>query len=69
MVSRIGLPLLFLLVLAVFGRTLGFDFINYDDPIYVYENEVVKQGLGGEGSEVGGRFGGRDQPMASGHMA
>ena len=49
MVSRIGLPLLFLLVLAVFGRTLGFDFINYDDPIYVYENEVVKQGWGGEG--------------------
>ena len=30
---------------AVFGRTLGFGFVNYDDNEYVYENSVVSQGL------------------------
>src|SRR3974377_679697 len=30
---------------AVFGRTQGFDFVNYDDNAYVYENPVVPNGL------------------------
>jgi len=29
----------------VFGQTLWHEFINYDDPVYVYENPVVKSGL------------------------
>jgi tetratricopeptide (TPR) repeat protein len=30
---------------AVFGQTLGHEFINYDDDVYVYENPVVARGL------------------------
>jgi protein O-mannosyl-transferase len=30
---------------AVFGQTLGHEFINYDDPAYVYENPHVREGL------------------------
>src|SRR6266513_3113992 len=30
---------------AVFGQTLGHDFVNYDDNKYVYENENVSHGL------------------------
>ena len=30
---------------AVFGQTLGYDFINYDDNLYVYENPNVVSGL------------------------
>ncbi|MGD0812958.1 MAG: tetratricopeptide repeat protein [Verrucomicrobiota bacterium] len=30
---------------VVFGRTAGFEFVNYDDPLYVYENPVVEKGL------------------------
>ena len=33
------------MVWAVFGQTLHFDFINYDDPAYVYQNPVITQGL------------------------
>ncbi len=29
----------------VFGRTRGFDFLNYDDSFYVYQNPVIKNGL------------------------
>jgi tetratricopeptide (TPR) repeat protein len=36
---------LVLAVLAVFGQTAGFGFINYDDDIYVYDNPVVARGL------------------------
>jgi Flp pilus assembly protein TadD len=36
-------------VFAVYGRALHFSFINYDDPIYVYRNEMVKKGLSPEG--------------------
>jgi Flp pilus assembly protein TadD len=36
---------LFLAVLAVFGQTAGFGFVNYDDDIYVYENAKVAGGL------------------------
>jgi len=38
-----------LLTLAVFGRALGNDFIDYDDPKYVVENPVVRAGLTGRG--------------------
>ncbi len=34
---------------AVFGRTLGYGFVNYDDDMYVYENPVVQKGLTWEG--------------------
>jgi Flp pilus assembly protein TadD len=30
---------------AVFGRTAGFQFVNYDDNKYVYDNPVVERGL------------------------
>ena len=30
---------------AVFGQTLKFDFVNYDDNSYVYENSEIKSGL------------------------
>ncbi len=33
------------LVWAVFGQTIHFDFVNYDDPTYVYNNSAVVQGL------------------------
>ena len=36
---------LVLAVLAVFGQTAGFEFVDYDDNIYVYENPVVAKGL------------------------
>jgi tetratricopeptide (TPR) repeat protein len=29
----------------VFGRTAGFDFLNYDDSFYVYENPLINRGL------------------------
>src|SRR2546423_2582597 len=34
---------------AVFGQTLGHDFVNFDDHIYVYENPLVIRGLSTEG--------------------
>ncbi|MGA3269364.1 MAG: tetratricopeptide repeat protein [Verrucomicrobiota bacterium] len=34
-----------LLVGLVFGRTVRYDFLNYDDNVYVYENPYVTQGL------------------------
>lgn len=37
--------LLVILVFAVFGQTIRFKFINYDDNEYVYENPVVSQGI------------------------
>ena len=33
------------MVWAVFGQTIHFDFVNYDDPTYVYNNSAVVQGL------------------------
>lgn len=38
----IALPLL---VLAVFGRSVSFDFVNYDDQNYVYANPAITGGL------------------------
>jgi protein O-mannosyl-transferase len=29
----------------VFGRTIGYDFVNYDDRVYVYENPIVTNGV------------------------
>ena len=39
-----------LAVLAVFGQTAHFEFINYDDNQYVYENPVVQHGLTWKGA-------------------
>lgn len=36
---------LVVLVWLVFGQTLGHDFVNYDDPSYVYENPRITSGL------------------------
>jgi tetratricopeptide (TPR) repeat protein len=33
------------IVWVVFGQTLHHDFVNYDDPIHVYDNAAVKGGL------------------------
>ncbi|MBM4117531.1 tetratricopeptide repeat protein [bacterium] len=41
--------LLVLAVLTAYGQTLGFDFVNFDDPDYVTENPLVARGLSGEG--------------------
>ena len=37
------------IIWLVFGQTLGFDFVNYDDDVYVYANPVVQRGLTWEG--------------------
>ena len=34
---------------AVFGQTLRYEFVNFDDGLYVYENPVVQKGLTREG--------------------
>src|SRR6266481_763467 len=34
-----------LLTWAVFGQTLRHDFVNYDDPRYVYQNTRITNGL------------------------
>ena len=41
--------LLAAIVWIVFGRTLGYDFVNYDDHEYVYENPMITRGLTFEG--------------------
>ena len=41
--------LLLLMVAIVFGRTVQYDFVNFDDDAYVYDNPHVAHGLGGEG--------------------
>src|SRR5438552_1107687 len=33
------------LIWAVFGQTLRYDFVNYDDPRYVYQNTRITSGL------------------------
>jgi protein O-mannosyl-transferase len=37
--------LLVALIWGVFGQTLGFGFVNYDDPLYVLQNPNVRAGL------------------------
>jgi tetratricopeptide (TPR) repeat protein len=41
--------LLVLAITVVFGQTFNFDFINYDDEIYVYDNPHVTAGVTAEG--------------------
>lgn len=36
---------LVILIIAIYGQTISFDFINLDDNRYVYENPAVKAGL------------------------
>jgi hypothetical protein len=36
-------------VLAIYGQTLAFDFVSYDDDQHVTENPIVLRGLSGEG--------------------
>ena len=36
---------LFVLTWIVFGQTLRFDFVNYDDPRYVYQNTRITSGI------------------------
>jgi hypothetical protein len=31
--------------LAVFGQTISYDFVNFDDDLYVYNAPVIKAGL------------------------
>ena len=40
---------LVVLVLAVFGRTVGFDFVNFDDDVFVYQSPAVTAGITSEG--------------------
>src|ERR1700682_2087138 len=32
-------------VWLVFGQTVRYDFVNYDDDLYVYDNAIVTKGL------------------------
>lgn len=34
---------------AIYGRTIQFDFISYDDPSYITQNHLVQQGITSEG--------------------
>ena len=44
-----GIVLISILLVAVvwlvFSRTIGYDFVNYDDHVYVYQNPIVSAGL------------------------
>jgi Flp pilus assembly protein TadD len=42
-----GCVFLFAITLAVFGQTLGFDFVNLDDDLIVFQNPLVTGGLNG----------------------
>jgi len=44
-----GCAFLLLAVVAVFGQTIGFDFVNFDDNLYVYDNPNLAKGLSVEG--------------------
>ena len=49
--ARIGVCVFLVAVTwLVFGQTLRHGFINYDDPVYVYENAVVRSGLTSHGT-------------------
>jgi hypothetical protein len=41
--------LLVALIWGVFGQTLGFGFVNYDDPLYILQNPNVRAGLSWRG--------------------
>src|SRR5215813_9799628 len=36
-------------IAAIYGRAITFDFINYDDPVYVTDNPQIRAGLTREG--------------------
>ena len=40
---------LVLLVVVVYGRVAWFEFVSFDDPLYVYENEHVRHGFSAHG--------------------
>jgi tetratricopeptide (TPR) repeat protein len=40
---------LIIVTLAVFGQVYKYDFINFDDPFYVAENSVIRNGITSEG--------------------
>jgi hypothetical protein len=42
-------PALFLTTLLVYAPVLGFDFVNFDDSVYVFENPHVLRGLTADG--------------------
>jgi hypothetical protein len=46
------------IIWMVFGQTLGHEFVNYDDDLYVYENPVVQKGLTWEGFRWALTYGG-----------
>ncbi len=51
---------LLLAVAVIYGRSLGFGFLAYDDPAFVLENSAVRGGLTGQGivwAFTGGPFG------------
>jgi tetratricopeptide (TPR) repeat protein len=37
------------LIWSVFGQTVRFDFVNYDDPLYIVQNPTVRSGLSWHG--------------------
>src|SRR4029453_1806425 len=37
------------LSLAIFGQTVRYDFVNFDDDLYVYNTPAIKAGLTGKG--------------------
>jgi protein O-mannosyl-transferase len=43
---------LVLITWIIFGRTVGFDFVNYDDSFYVYQNPSISNGLTWEGLKL-----------------
>jgi tetratricopeptide (TPR) repeat protein len=51
----------------IFGQTLRYEFVNYDDGIYVYENPIVRNGLTLEGINwaLTHRHGGNWHPLAT----
>jgi hypothetical protein len=53
-----------LAVLAVYGQTLGFEFVNWDDPAHVTHNPIVLRGLtpGGVAWALGERCRRRRRP-------
>ena len=57
--------LLAAVTIAVYGRVVGFEFINYDDADYVVENASVQAGLTwrGIGWALGTRHAGNWHPL------
>ncbi len=41
----VAIVLIALAAMGVYAQTVAYDFVNFDDPQYVYENEFVKSGL------------------------